>query len=280
MMPDPATFDWQGHRGARGLMPENTIPAFLKALDYPQIRTLELDLAITKDSQVVVSHDPWMSAEFCSLPDGSPVEPSMEEKLLIYEMPYATVKTYDCGKRGNRRFPEQVIMDAHIPLFSTMIQAVESYCRDNGRVLPFYNVEIKSQPDWDGIKHPPVAFFAQLVLEVIQKLGIQERVCIQSFDPRALQVVKKLSPETTLALLVENTRGMQANIEELGFVPKIYSPYYKMVTANVVQKAHAQRMKIIPWTVNDRETMLFLKGIGVDGIITDYPNRALANLDN
>jgi glycerophosphoryl diester phosphodiesterase len=109
-------------------------------------------------------------------------------------------------------------------------------------------------------------------------MGIQERVCIQSFDPRALREVKKRAPEMTLALLVENTRGIDANVKELGFIPDIYSPYYKMVTANVVQKAHGLHMRIIPWTVNDRDTMVFLKGIGVDGIITDYPNRALANL--
>lgn len=277
-MPDPATFDWQGHRGARGLLPENTIPAFLKALEYPQIRTLELDLAISKDSQVVVSHDPWMSAEICSLPNGAPVETSMETKLLLYHMSYAEIKAYDCGKRGNKRFPEQKPIEAHIPLLSEVIQTMQAYCQEKNRDFPFYNIEIKSQPDWDGTKHPPVAQFTELVLAVVQKMGIQERVCIQSFDPRALQEVKKRAPEMTVALLVENTRGIQANLQELGFTPNIYSPYYKMVTANVVQKAHKLNMKIIPWTVNDRETMIFLKGIGVDGIITDYPNRALANL--
>jgi len=278
LMPDPATFDWQGHRGARGLMPENTVPAFLKALEYPQIRTLELDLAISKDSQVVVSHDPWLSAEICSMPNGAPIAAEMEEKLLLYHMPYSEIKTYDCGKRGNKRFPEQQAMEAHIPLLSEVIQTVQAYCQEKNRDFPFYNIEIKSQPDWDGSKHPPVAQFAELVLAVVQKMGIQERVCIQSFDPRALREVKKRAPEMTVALLVENTRGMDANVKELGFIPDIYSPYYKMVTVNVVQKAHELHMRIIPWTVNDRDTMVFLKGIGVDGIITDYPNRALANL--
>ena len=98
------TFDWQGHRGCRGLVPENTIPAFLKALEFPQVKTLELDLAVSKDHELIVSHEPWMSEGICTKPDGTPVLKAEAMSLKIFEMTYDEIKQYDCGSRGNARF--------------------------------------------------------------------------------------------------------------------------------------------------------------------------------
>ena len=100
------TIDWQGHRGARGLLPENTIPAFLKALEYP-VRTLELDVVVSKDQRIILSHEPWFSEHICSKPNGQAVSASEAPTLKIYEMDYATIQSYDCGQRGNERLPEQ-----------------------------------------------------------------------------------------------------------------------------------------------------------------------------
>lgn len=268
-----ATFDWQGHRGARGLAPENTVQAFLKALEFQSIRTLELDIAVSADKQVLISHEPWMSAAICSTPDGTAVKAEDESKLLLYQFPYAVITKYDCGRRGNERFPEQQAMAAYKPLLKEVVQSVQIYCAKNKRKLPFYNIEIKSQPSWDGIRTPPPAEFAKLLLQEIQNLGIAKSCCIQSFDPRVLREVRAIAPEITLALLVENRRGMEANVQELGFTPNIYSPYFGLLSAEVVEKAHTMGMKVIPWTVNETSAMQKLIEMGVDGIITDYPNR-------
>jgi glycerophosphoryl diester phosphodiesterase len=266
-------FDWQGHRGARGLAPENTLPAFLKALAFPKISTLELDLAVSADNQVLVSHEPWMSAFICSTPSGEPVTATDESKLLLYQMTYTEIARYDCGSRGNTRFPEQVAMPATKPLLRTLVQTVQEYCQQNRRPFPRYNIEIKSQPAWDGLRCPPPAQFAALVLQEIKRLGIAESTCIQSFDPRPLREIKALEPKQRLALLVENRKGLEANLKELGFTPNIYSPHYLLLNAEVVEKAHTLGMKVIPWTVNETDEMRKLITMGVDGIITDYPNR-------
>ena len=267
-----ATFDWQGHRGARGLLPENTVPAFLKALEYPQVKTLELDLAVSRDSLLVVSHEPWMSHHICSHPDGRPVTKEEEEDLLFFQMSYDSIRQYDCGSRGNERFPHQKAMPAHKPLLSEVVEAVGHYCAEKGREKPRYNIEIKFEPAYVGIKAPDAETFARLVLEEVTRLCIRERSCVQSFDVAPLQHLHRMDPQLFTALLIDNPNGVAANLEELGYIPNAYSPYYKLITANVADTVHEKGMTIIPWTVNDTTAMKALIALGVDGIITDYPN--------
>ncbi len=266
-------FDWQGHRGARGLLPENTIPSFLKALEYPRVTTLELDLAVSQDSLLVVSHEPWMSHHICSHPGGREVAEAEEDELLLFQMPYDSIKQYDCGSRGNARFPQQQPLPLPKPLLRDVVRAVDRYCEDKGRENPRFNIEIKLQPEYDGIKAPGPEVFARLVLDELQLLAITERSCVQSFDVRPLQALHQMAPAVTTALLIDNPHGVEANLEELGYTPEVYSPNYTLVTANVVKTVHEKGMKIIPWTVNDTTSMKAMIGLGVDGIITDYPNR-------
>lgn len=264
--------DWQGHRGARGLLPENTIPAFLKALEYP-VTTLELDVVISQDGKVVISHEPWMVAAICQQPDGSSIPEEEEKTFRIYDMAYAKIQEYDCGSKGNTNFPEQTAIGVSKPLLDSLFPAVEAWCAEHDRPLPNYNIEIKSQPEWDGTFTPEPNEFAKRVLTVIEQAGVRERTCIQSFDARSLRAVHELDPEMTTAWLVADADGLEANLQELGFLPTIYSPYYKLVTANVVREAHERGLQIIPWTVNEVAQMRALINMGVDGIITDYPNR-------
>jgi glycerophosphoryl diester phosphodiesterase len=273
MIEKQLSFDWQGHRGARGLAPENTIPAFLKALEFPAVKTLELDLAVSSDGYLVVSHEPWMSAAICSHPDGKPIGKEEEERLLIFQMPYERVQSFDCGTRGNTRFPEQLPQMASKPTLDAVIKEVEQYCEQRGRALPFFNIEIKSTPEWDGIRSPLPDAFARLVAEKLLELNIAEVSTIQSFDPRPLQFLHKNYPALTLAFLVENAQGMEANLQILGFTPNIYSPYYGLIDREAVEWAHRKGMKVVPWTVNTTKDMQRLLDWGVDGIITDYPNR-------
>ena len=269
----PESFDWQGHRGARGLMPENTIPAMLKALEYPEITTLELDVAITKDDQVILSHEPWMSSTICRQPDGSPIPGDEEKTFRIFEMTYEEIRQFDCGSNTHPNFPEQEHMTVAKPLLDSVFAKVDAWCAANNRELPNYNIELKSQPEYEGVLTPKPSRFAELVLGVVRNGGLRERVCIQSFDARSLQAVHKLDPDLTTAWLVADGEGIQANLEELGFLPTIYSPYYKLLSANAVKECHEQGLQVIPWTVNGPKEMRALIQMGVDGIITDYPNR-------
>lgn len=264
-------FDWQGHRGARGLVPENTIPSFLKAIDYG-VQTLELDVAVSKDNQIIVSHEPWFSSAICTKPDGTPVTEEEEQKLLIFNLNYEEIKQYDCGKRGNSRFPEQLKMPVYKPSLVDMVETIERHIEDK-ELLPIrYNIEIKSRPTWDNIKTPEPKIFATLLMDTLKALGIHKRTCIQSFDIRTIQEVRKIDEKQTIALLIENQESIKKNIELLGFVPQIYSPYYLLLSKENVSEIHDMGMKVIPWTVNDTTMMKKLIDMNVDGIITDYPN--------
>ncbi len=266
------TFDWQGHRGARGLLPENTIPAFLKALEYKAVTTLELDLAVSKDGILIVSHEPWMSEKICTKPDGSPVTKAEEKSLKIMGLTYEEIKQYDCGSRGNERFPEQVAMKTHKPSLADVVNEVKKYCFMRKLDLPSFNIEIKSEEAYDGVFTPPIEEYAKLVVEEVKQLLPREKVCIQSFDVRPLQIIHEMEPGITLALLVENLSGPKANLERLGFQPDIYSPYYKLLRKKHIKSLHKKGTRVIPWTVNNPKAMKKLIRKGVDGIITDYPN--------
>ncbi len=267
------SFDLQGHRGARGLLPENTIPAFERALQLG-VSTLEMDVAITKDSQVVVSHEPWFSGHICTQPNGRPVPLLRQKKHRIYDLTYEEVKQYDCGLRGNPGFPDQTKMPAHKPLLSEVIQFAETFNRDPSLPPILYNIETKTQPQNDGIFHPDPTTFTTLLLNVLEEYDILGRATIQSFDPRTLRIARDQKPGLSLALLVgsHDKMSFSEHIENLGFQPQIYSPNYKLVDEQLIHDAHALEIQVIPWTINTMEEMEKLLELGVDGIITDYPD--------
>ncbi|GAB3879076.1 glycerophosphodiester phosphodiesterase family protein [Hymenobacter segetis] len=267
--------DLQGHRGGRGLMPENTIPAMRKALDLG-VTTLEMDIAISQDKQVLLSHDPFMNADFVSLPDGSLITKTEEKSLRLYALPYAEIRRYDVGSHGNPRFPRQQKLRTNKPLLAEVIDSAEAYARWKGRPVPYYNIETKTTPEGDGINHPAPAEFVRLLLAVINQKGVQDRVIIQSFDPRTLELVHRTQPALRTALLVENQEELTVNLQRLSFRPTIYSPNYQLVTPALVQACHQQQLLLIPWTVNAAAVARELIGQGVDGIITDYPDLLLA----
>ena len=269
------SFDLQGHRGARGLLPENTIPAFLHALDLG-VTTLEMDSVINAEGHVVVSHEAWMSAMICSHPDGSAVSVNEEKKLRIYAMSDQQLATYDCGQRGHPDFPRQRPMPVAKPLLRDVFLAVEAHAETTtirGRSGPVrYNIEIKSRPEHDGIFHPGVVEFANILYGLVYAFDLTGRTTIQSFDPRALEAVHAIDRQISTSLIVANHDGLQANLGRLSFTPAIYSPDYALLDRRQIEAAHALNMGVVPWTVNDRKTMLELIAMGVDGFITDYPD--------
>jgi len=266
-------FDVQGHRGARGLKPENTIPAFITALDSG-VTTIEMDVVITHDKKVILSHETYMSSETCLDPQGKEFSDSDEKKYNIYEMDYEEVKQFDAGMKRNRDFPEQQKMPTPKPLLQDVIVAVEDHIRSFTRYEVDYNIEIKSSPEGDGKNHPSVEEYSDLVYNLLDEYLPMNRVVIQSFDMRVLRYWHKKYPEVRLSLLVENLNSPEANLKELGFNPTVYSPYYKLINKEKIAILHRQKIRVIPWTVNDQRDMLQLRGMGADGFITDYPNRA------
>ncbi|TPE46433.1 glycerophosphodiester phosphodiesterase [Pontibacter mangrovi] len=264
-------FDLEGHRGARGLMPENTVPAMLLALELG-VTTLEMDAHISQDGQVLLSHDPYINPAHELLPEGAELKKSDAGKYVLYQMPYSQIRTFDVGSKFYKKFPEQQRMKASKPLLSEVIDTVQAYIREHAVPQVFYNIETKSTPEGDGKYHPAPEAFVDKLMAVIDTKQIRPYVIIQSFDVRTLQVLHQKYPDVKTSLLVENLKGLKRNLTELGFTPTIYSPYYKVVTPALVEAAHAQGIKVIPWTVNRLKEMRRLKSLGVDGLISDYPN--------
>ena len=266
-------FDIEGHRGCRGLMPENTIPAMMKALELG-VTTLEMDAVITKDKQVILSHEPFFNHEITTGPDGKYVTEQEERNLNIYRMTYAQTQTYDVGLKPHPRFPNQRRLKATKPLLKEVIENVEAYHKLKGGQTVFYNIETKSKPETDNQYHPAPDEYVNTLMKVVQSARISDRVIIQSFDFRTLQVLHKKYPTVKSAALIEedDKRPLEDQLKVLGFFPTIYSPAYSLVTKELVDKCHDRKIRVIPWTVNDKAAIEQMKAAGVDGIITDFPD--------
>ena len=265
-------FDLQGHRGARGFYPENTIPAFLEGVNRG-VRTIELDVVVSADSQLVVSHEPFLNHAICLDTAGKAIAEADEKKWNLYKMTVAQIQKCDCGSLGNPNFKEQKKREVAKPTLAVAISAIEAYVHSRGIRNVYYNIETKSRPEWDNTYHPSPEVFARLLFKQLSKLNVLHRAFIQSFDVRTLQVFKKLNPQSKLVLLVSNKQSFDDNLKKLGFDPAVYSPYYKLVSPDLITKAHAKQIQVIPWTVNTQAEADTLKKMGVDGLITDYPGK-------
>ena len=266
------SFDKEGHRGCRGLMPENTIPAMKKAL-LLGVNTLELDLHISKDGQVLISHDPYISASIALHPDGSEIKKKEEKSLVLYQLNYAEIRQFDVGSKYNPKFPQQQKIKTYKPLLSELIDSVEAFVSEQHLALPDYNIETKSDPKGDNTLHPEPEEFVRLMMEVILSRHIERRVIIQSFDVRTLEIIHRDYPSLRTSLLTANLKSVESNLKTLSFAPPIYSPYYWTVTKATVEGCHQRNILIIPWTVDDEKKIKKMKDLHVDGIISDYPDR-------
>ena len=265
--------DYQAHRGGRGLMPENTIAAMLAVMDNEKVSTLEMDLAITKDKQVVVSHDPLLNPLITTQPDGTYIKADEINKNIIYQMNYADLEKYDVGLKPHPGFKGQKKLAASIPTLASLIDSVELKGASIGRKMN-YNIEIKSVDGKDGIEHPNPNEFVEWVVATLKKKNMLKRTSIQSFDLRPLRVLHEKYPTIKTSYLVFGSECADAEkeIALLGFTPTIYSPEYKYVNKAMIDYCHQKNIQVIPWTVNTKEEMNALIALKVDGIITDYPN--------
>lgn len=297
-------FDLQAHRGGMGLMSEGTLNAFANALELG-VGTLELDTQLTEDGQVVVTHDRQIQSRNCA--DTEPAFPEDPEfpyvGRYIKDLSFDQVKTLDCGSRQLHGYPEQsTVPGARMPLLSEVLALVGEYQADVG-----LNIETKVEAGAPE-ETAPRTEFVRSVLAVIAESGLQDQVMIQSFDWGALMLVRELAPEIPIIALTNGQSFLRCgesgaspwlggiDIDEFNcdvvaavssFGAFALSPvhgtpqdgrigepdYEPFVTRQMVSDAHARGMKIIPWTVDDKETMEYLIGLGVDGIITNYPDR-------
>ncbi len=271
-------FEIQGHRGARGLAPENTIPAFFRAIDEG-VHTLELDVVISKDRKVVVSHEPYFNPAISTLPNGEFVSQATQNNT--YALNFREIKRFDVGQRGNPAFPEQSKINAHKPLLKDVLKRSEAYAKKRGIAPLRYNIELKSLAEEYNISQPEPQAFSDLVVRIIAAHLPPERVTIQSFDFNILkhwhqEIAAGNYPKVALSALIEPTDNNEVayNLEKLGFIPDVWSPYFKKLSSEIVAELHEKGIRVIPWTVNEMVDMNKMQEIGCDGLITDYPNRA------
>lgn len=248
------SFEWHGHRGARGLYPENTLAGMDEALNYP-VTTLEMDVVISRDKKVVLSHEPWTSSEICE-----------GDRQYLYQLDYYQIQKIDCGSKLHPRFPHQKKAQAFKPLLTDVLKHFKE------KNVTF-NIEIKSDQEAEKAGHQPdYKTFTDLVLKVIRDQILKDRYTIQSFDWRVLKYIKDKFPEISVVALREEKYDPKTVLKDAGFRPEIFSPYYRLLTKEQVEYFHSKNIKVIPWTVNSVEDMEDLIAMGVDGIITDYPN--------
>jgi glycerophosphoryl diester phosphodiesterase len=266
-------FDKEGHRGGRGLMPENTIPAMIKAIDLG-VTTLEMDASISKDKKVFLSHEPFFNHEITTKPDGTYIAESEEKGFNMFQMNYAEIQKFDVGLKAHPRFPLQQKLPACKPLLSELFDTVIAYCTKKNIPFPQFNIETKTNPKTDGIFHPGPEEFVDLLVSVIQSKKMEDKVIIQSFDFRTLQYLHQKYPNFKTAVLIEDfdKKPFALQLRDLGFIPTIYSPAHILVTDLLVKQCRDAGIQIIPWTVNDLPRMLELKKMGVHGIISDFPD--------
>ncbi len=268
----PQSFDLQGNRGCRGMMPENTIPGFLLAADLG-VQTIQLDVVVSRDKKCMVSHEPFFNSKFSRKPDSTQVLISEEDSLNIFEMDYAEIAKYDVGILGNSDFPGQEKISAVKPLLIDAINQIENHIRSKSLAKINYNIELKSDPDYDGKFNPTPKEFVSLVYHELLNLDVLDRVTISSFDQRILQEMKELDGSIKLALLVSNIDGVEKNLKRLGFTPDTYCIYFRLLNEGMMREIRRNGMKVIVWTVNDEADYQHVIKLGVDGMITDFPDR-------
>ncbi len=260
------TIKVQGHRGCRGILPENTLVAFDEAIKGGA-DVLEMDLAVTADGILVVSHDPFINPQICVNADDTPISTPQ----LINKLSLASVQSFDCGRLQHPSFKRQIsIPGTRIPTLHEVFDLVRNSPHPRARTIGF-NIETKIFP-----KHPEYTVapeeFVTLVLDAFLKSGFMERITLQSFDFRTLKIANARMPSLkTVALVEDETIDMLGLKEEMNLFA--VSPNFTLLSQELVSALHAQGLKVIPWTINESQDWQRAIAMGVDEIITDYPQK-------
>ena len=274
-MPAEQKLDVQGHRGCRGHYPENSIEGFLAALEMG-VSTLEMDVVISKDHKVVVSHEPWINPDICLTANSDNTQPKEQN---LYQLDYRQIREFDCGSKTPDRFPRQKSISTYKPLLSEVLDTLLAYTRNNQIPLIPINLETKIRPEGDHLYHPNPKIFFSLVWAVLNKKQYLKATTLQSFDVRTLKESRKKDPSLPIALLIDRNEKVDEKLERLGFKPDILSPEKSLVDKQFMAYAEKYQLKVIPWTVNEPEEIQRLIELDVDGMISDYPDRVLNTME-
>lgn len=258
-----------GHRGCRGLYPENTLIAFEKAVELG-VDAIEMDLAISLDRKVVVSHEPFMSRRICLDPSGNVIPKSDDLKHNLFKMTYEEIRAFDCGMKFHPDYPDQKKIKAYKPLLVDVIKKTRLL---NPNIK--FNLEIKSKPKYDDEFTPTPSEFVKLVLGVILETDSVGNTNLQSFDLRVLEQIELQCPEMKVALLIDRDESISKKLKKLSYKPEIISPYFELLDARTVRNYQDEGFEIIPWTVNEDDDLKRMISFSVNGIITDYPDKLI-----
>jgi glycerophosphoryl diester phosphodiesterase len=241
------------------------------------VDVLELDVVISRDEQVVVSHEPWLSARLGPGPNGQLIDPLHEREYNLYQLPYATIRRCLVGEQPHPEFPTQQPLATYRPLLRDVLQATEAACQRLSRPLVGYSVELKSTPAGDDLFHPQPVHFVELVLAELAAAAVLSRATLLSFDARILQAARQLSPALALCLLSEDLTPVEVLFHQLGFVPETFGPDFQLLSERSVKDlaAHYPALRLVPWTINMPSDLQQAIDWGVAGITTDYPDRLL-----
>lgn len=267
-----AEFELIGNKGCRGLMPENTFPGFMHAVELG-VTTINMDVVLSADGRIVLSSVPWISSDICAHPDGTPVTKKEESALNIYTMDYAEIQNFDCGKRYNAAFPNQQKINANKPTLKMVTRMTLGFAEDQKYTKPKFNIEIKSDPKWYNKYQPEPQKLVEQITTVINHLGIADVTTLQSTDLNVLEALNKI-PDHTFAIgyVVPKGKNFTKNLSKLTFTPDVYSPSQSLVSESLVTACHEAGIRVIPWTINTKADLVRMKSFGCDGAFTDFPD--------
>lgn len=275
--PAPTRPEVHGHRGCRGLRPENTLSAFLHAAALG-VDALELDVVISQDQQVVVSHEPWLAAHLGRGPQGQRLSAAQGHEYNLHRMTYATIRQCRVGEWPHPDFPAQQPAPSHRPLLREVLQQVAAARPPAGHPSIKYSVELKSTPAGDGIFNPVPSVFVDLVVAELRAAAVLPQTTLLSFNARILRAARQAYPELALCLLIEEHLPPAATLfATLGFQPETLGPDFKLLSAEIVAelRRYYPTLRLVPWTVNTPADLRLVRSWNVAGITTDYPDRLL-----
>ncbi|MBU3658563.1 MAG: glycerophosphodiester phosphodiesterase [Flavobacteriales bacterium] len=250
-----------GHRGCRGIYPENTIIAFQEALKLG-VDGIELDVVVNAQKQLVISHEPYFKKEYCLTPNKKPIKDEKEHN--IYKMNQDEISWFDCGSIGNPKFPEQKKMPAYKPLLSDFFKEVDL----GDKILLF---EIKSEKEEYGISQPYPKEFVDLILAETKDFKMQENLIFMCFDAAILEELHKRGVTNKMVYLTYKPKSAKKLLKEITFQPYALGMFHATASKAAINYAHSKNIKVFTWTVNDAKTGKKLIERGVDGLITDFP---------
>ena len=254
-----------GHRGCRGYYPENSIQGFQEALNQGA-DGIEWDVVVNGDGNLVVSHEPYFHADFCTDAEGNEI--SDESAYNMYKMTQKEIESFDCGSKIHPNFPEQNKVRAYKPLLSDVVGEIPRLKHE--RIL----FEIKSEPEEYGLSQPFPKEFAELVLKETEELGLKN-VLYMSFDAQILEELHQKDPKNLNLVYLIEKRGIKKQLSSLSFKPAYVGVYYKYLNARSVKYIRKNKLGIFAWTVNEVRDAHRMMDLGIDGIITDYPKRII-----